>query len=134
MKVVDPKGVASRAEAFGIHRRRREFSIKGPNRVLSVDGHDKLSRFGFEIYRTIDAYSRYIVWRYVGISNRTAVSVNKQCISGWNNPVPIGLSTGNPVGDCSYTQVDGGIRYSRLPSNSGVIDPTCGVRGSPEHT
>ena len=78
MKVVDPEGVASRAEAFCIHRRRREFSIKGPNRVLSVDGHDKLSRFGFEIYGAIDAYSRYIVWCYVGISNRTAVSVNKQ--------------------------------------------------------
>ncbi|PUU74717.1 hypothetical protein B9Z19DRAFT_998584, partial [Tuber borchii] len=49
-----------------------------PNRVLSIDGHDKLSHFGFEIYGAIDAYSRYIVWCYVGISNRTAVSVNKQ--------------------------------------------------------
>ena len=78
MKVVDPEGVASRAEAFGIHRRRKEDSIKGPNRVFSVDGHDKLSRFGFEIYGAIGAYSRYIVWCYIGISNRTAVSVNKQ--------------------------------------------------------
>ena len=46
--------------------------------MLSIDGHDKLSRFGFEIYEAIDAYSRYVMWCYVGISNRTAVSVNKQ--------------------------------------------------------
>ena len=78
MRAIDPEGVALRAEAFGVHRRRKEFSVKGPNRVLSIDGHDKLSRFGFEIYGAIDAYSRYIVWCYVGISNRTAVSVNKQ--------------------------------------------------------
>ncbi|RPA91874.1 hypothetical protein L873DRAFT_1597612, partial [Choiromyces venosus 120613-1] len=54
------------------------YFVKGPNRVLSIDGHDKLSRFGFEVYGAIDGYSRYIVWCYVGISNRTAVSVNKQ--------------------------------------------------------
>jgi transposase InsO family protein len=59
-------------------RRRRQFWVKGPNRVWSVDGHDKLSRFGFEIYGAIDAYSRYVVWCFVGHSNRTAVSVNKQ--------------------------------------------------------
>src|SRR5437588_10060869 len=77
MSVVDPDGVASRATAFTA-RRRKEFSIQGPNRVLSIDGHDKLSRFRFEIYGAIDAYSRYIVWCYIGISNRTATSVNKQ--------------------------------------------------------
>ncbi|CUS11455.1 unnamed protein product, partial [Tuber aestivum] len=78
MKTVDPEGVAERGRFLGNTRERREFSIKGPNRILSIYGHDKLSRFGFEIYGAIDAYSRYIVWCYVGISNRTAVSVNKQ--------------------------------------------------------
>ncbi|RPB03860.1 hypothetical protein L873DRAFT_1786820 [Choiromyces venosus 120613-1] len=75
MKVVDPEGVASRAEAFGTQRKRKEFTVKGLNRVLSIDGHDKLSRFGFEIYGAIDAYSRYIAWCYVEISNRTAVLI-----------------------------------------------------------
>jgi len=78
MHQVDPEGVAIRGQLIGKKRDRKEFGIKGPNRVLSIDGHDKLSRFGFEIYGTIDAYSRYIVWCYVGISNRTAISVNKQ--------------------------------------------------------
>ncbi|KAG0136211.1 hypothetical protein HOY82DRAFT_479147, partial [Tuber indicum] len=42
------------------------------------DRHDKLSRFGFEVYVANDAYSHYIDWCYVGISNWTAVSINKQ--------------------------------------------------------
>jgi hypothetical protein len=72
----NPEGVAARVRRRV--RRRRQFWVKGPNRVWSVDGHDKLSRFGFEIYAAIDAYSRYIIWCFVGHSNRTAVSVNKQ--------------------------------------------------------
>ena len=46
-------------------------------RVWSADGHDKLKDFGIEIYGIIDAYSRYIVFIYVGISSRTAVAVQK---------------------------------------------------------
>ena len=78
MQNVNPDGVAARGKAFATSRRRKEYFVKGPNQVLSIDGHDKLSRFGFEIYGGIDAYSRYIVWCYIGISNQTAVSVNKQ--------------------------------------------------------
>jgi hypothetical protein len=55
-----------------------QFIVKGPNRVWSIDWRDKLSRFGFEIYGCIDAYSRYIIWCYVGHSNRTQISVCKQ--------------------------------------------------------
>ena len=46
-------------------------------RVWSADGHDKLKDFEIEIYGIIDAYSRYIVFIYVGISSRTAVAVQK---------------------------------------------------------
>ncbi|KAG0643329.1 hypothetical protein HOY80DRAFT_1094323 [Tuber brumale] len=62
-------------------RKREQFIVKGPNRVWSIDGHDKLSRFGFHIYASIDAFSRYIVWCYIGHYNRTAVSVNKQYLT-----------------------------------------------------
>lgn len=78
MQKVDPEGVAACGQQIGKKQQRMEFTVKGLNRVHSIDGHDKLSRFGFEIYGAIDAYSRYIVWCYVCISNRTAVSVNKQ--------------------------------------------------------
>jgi hypothetical protein len=43
-----------------------------------MDGYLKLAPYGFEIYAAIDAYSRYIIWVYVGISSRTTVSVLRQ--------------------------------------------------------
>ena len=45
--------------------------------VWLADGYNKLKDFGIEIYGIIDAYSRYIVFIYVGISSRTAVAVQK---------------------------------------------------------
>jgi len=77
MQKGDPDSVAIQSQMIGKKRVRHEFHIQGPNWVHSIDGHDTLSRFGFEIYGAIDAYSRYIVWCYVGISNHTVVSVNK---------------------------------------------------------
>jgi hypothetical protein len=38
----------------------------------------KLASYGIEIYAAIDAYSRYIIWVYVGISSHTVVSVLRQ--------------------------------------------------------
>jgi hypothetical protein len=57
VREIDPEGVASRQ--FGRQRvPRGDFSVAGPNRVLCVDGHHKLSVYGFEVYAGIDAYSR----------------------------------------------------------------------------
>ena len=53
-------------------------SYPGPDYIWSLDGHDKLVAFGVEIYAAIDAYSRYVVYCYVGISNKTQISVCKQ--------------------------------------------------------
>ena len=55
--------------------------MAGPNQVFSVDGYDKLKDFGFEIYAFIDGYSRFVPQIYVGIDNRTAVSVLKQYLT-----------------------------------------------------
>lgn len=52
--------------------------VQGPNLVLSIDSYKKLSHFSCQIYRAIDVYSRYMVWYYIGMSNQTAVSINKQ--------------------------------------------------------
>ena len=65
---LDPIRVAARTA--NIHRQRSRFRVKGPNRVWSVDGHDKLSEFGFEIYGIIDGYSRFIINVYVGLGTR----------------------------------------------------------------
>lgn len=61
-----------------LQRHRGEFIVPGPNYAWSIDGHMKLAPYGIEIYAAIDAYSRYIIWIYVGISGLTAVSVLSQ--------------------------------------------------------
>ena len=55
--------------------------LAGRNRVWSIDGHCTLSRFGFQIYRSIDIYSGYIVSFLVGHSNRTSIPVNEQFLN-----------------------------------------------------
>jgi hypothetical protein len=76
LRAVDPVGVQARTQH--LQRQRGRYVLKGPNEVWSVDGHDKLADFGFEIYGFLDAYSRFVLGVYVGISNRTAISVQKQ--------------------------------------------------------
>jgi hypothetical protein len=74
IREIDPEGVASRQ--FGQQNiPRGDYTVTGPNRILSVDGHHKLSLYGFEVYAGIDAYSRYITWIHIGISIRTAIAV-----------------------------------------------------------
>jgi hypothetical protein len=58
-----------------VKRRRRNFITPGPDYVWSMDGYLKLQEYGIEIYAAIDAYSRKIIWSYVGITARTAVCV-----------------------------------------------------------
>jgi len=57
---------------------RARYQPPGPNWVWHVDGHDKFNNWGIQIYFAVDAYSRFIVWWYVGIENRTRLSVVKQ--------------------------------------------------------
>lgn len=52
--------------------------VPGPDHIWSVDGYMKLDPYGIQIYAAIDAYSRYIIWVYVGIDTRTSVSVARQ--------------------------------------------------------
>jgi hypothetical protein len=63
----------------GMQRKRQEnYIVPGPDWLWCLDGHDKLARYGIEIYGSVDAYSRKIIWFYVGVSNRTQVSVLHQ--------------------------------------------------------
>lgn len=50
----------------------------GPNDIWHVGGHMKLEPFGIEISAAIDGYSRYVMWVYIGVSGRSAVSVERQ--------------------------------------------------------
>jgi hypothetical protein len=58
-----------------LQTQRGEYIVPSPDFIWLIDGHDKLSRFGIKIYACIDAYSRMIIWIYVGISNRISYLV-----------------------------------------------------------
>ena len=63
----------------GMRRKRREnYIVLGPDWLWCLDGHDKIARYGIEIYGSVDAYFRKIIWFYVGVSNRIQVSVLHQ--------------------------------------------------------
>jgi hypothetical protein len=63
----------------GMRRKRREnYVVSKPDWLWCLDGHDKLARYGIEIYGNVDAYPRMIIWFYVSVSNRTQVSVLRQ--------------------------------------------------------
>jgi hypothetical protein len=76
VKQLDTVGLQCRTN--DLNRKRGEYIVPGPNFIWSIDGHDKLAEWGFQIYGCIDAYSRNIIWLYVGISNRTSQSVLRQ--------------------------------------------------------
>jgi hypothetical protein len=65
---LDPIRVAARTARS--HRQRSRYRVKGPNHLWSIDGHDKLTQFGIEIYRMINAYSRFVLDCYVGIGTQ----------------------------------------------------------------
>lgn len=60
VRELDSTGIAERP--FRLQKcRRGMFNVAGPNRVLSVDSHDKLTSYRIEIYAGIDTYSRYVI-------------------------------------------------------------------------
>ncbi len=61
-----------------MQRQREGYVVPGPNYLWSIDGYLKLELYGIEIYASIDAYSCYIIWVYVGITACMKVSVLKQ--------------------------------------------------------
>ncbi|KAG7424877.1 hypothetical protein Forpi1262_v014193 [Fusarium oxysporum f. sp. raphani] len=78
-KIMFPNEVEMRKRMM--RRKKGQFLVPGPNYQWCIDGHDKLKAYGFEIYAAIDAYSRNIIWFYVGHSATTALSVLKQYLA-----------------------------------------------------
>jgi hypothetical protein len=76
VKELDPVGLHNRTQR--LDRRRGDYIVPGPDFCWSVDGYCKLEVYGIQIYAGIDAYSRCVIWIYVGVSARTMVSVLKQ--------------------------------------------------------
>lgn len=71
---MDPVGYTRRA--YNLNQQSRgEYIVPGPDYLWSIDGYDKLKPWGIEIYAGIDAYSRYVCWVYIGITNKTTTSL-----------------------------------------------------------
>ena len=81
-KDINPAAVERRRN--DLQRHRGEYIVPGPNFIWSIDGYDKLKPYGIEIYAGMDAFSRNIVWSYVGISNSTQVSCVRQYLEAIN--------------------------------------------------
>jgi hypothetical protein len=80
LREFDPVGVAQRNPRLrNLPLQRQEnYVTAGPDEIWSCDGHDKLTRFGFQIYAAIDAYSRKLIWLYCGNANRSSICVLQQ--------------------------------------------------------
>jgi hypothetical protein len=77
---INDKAVVARRP--GLRKMRLEnYTTPGPNFLWCLDGHDKFSQYGIEIYAAVDAFSRKIIWFYVGNSNRTPISVVRQYLN-----------------------------------------------------
>lgn len=103
---LDPQGVIARNPKKRNNRGR--YSVKGPNRVWSVDGHDKLAPWGFAIYGMMDGFSRLIIDSSVGISNRTQVAVQARYIRAvrrWGFPKLIRSDKGSETSMLAISQV-----------------------------
>ena len=82
LREFDPIGVAQRNPSLRHPplARQENYITAGPDEIWSCDGHDKLARFGFQIYGAVDAYSRKLIWIYCGNANRSSISVLQQYI------------------------------------------------------
>jgi hypothetical protein len=82
LRELDSKGTAARKPGPRKRRKRGgEYLARGPDWLWCIDGHDKFRNYGIEIYAAVDAFSRKILWFYIGNSNRRAVSILQQGIS-----------------------------------------------------
>jgi hypothetical protein len=83
LALLDAAGTEARRKGPNKTHQRGEFVTPGPDFLWCCDGHDKFRNFGIEIYACVDAYSRRIIWCYVGNSNRRAVSILHQVVTAF---------------------------------------------------
>ncbi|KAI1821966.1 hypothetical protein F4861DRAFT_532618 [Xylaria intraflava] len=104
-----PEHVRQRAQARMYHEGR--FIVPGPNYLWCLDGYMKLQKMGFEIYAAIDAWSRRIIWIYVGPTACTAISTLKQFLRTMNE------GRIRPL----FTRADMGVETGLLAGAQGLL-------------
>ena len=76
LHVLNPTGILLRRRMM--QAKKGEYIMLSLDQIWSIDGHNKLLLFGIEIYAYINAYSRNIIWIYVGILNYTSHLILQQ--------------------------------------------------------
>lgn len=82
-KLLNPQGIENRLNRARAHR--GAVITPGPMYSWSMDAYCKYEFVGIQIYAAIDVFSRYIMWIYVGITGRSAVSVLAQYVATLGN-------------------------------------------------
>jgi len=81
LKILDPRSVELRRPTFKKnHDKGGRLEVPGPNYMRCIDGHLKFREYGIGIYAMVDAYSRYVVAVFVGLSVTTGVSIVKRMV------------------------------------------------------
>ena len=129
LKVIDPRGVNRRDEQA--NRRQKKWRPPGPNWVWSVDGYSKLDDYGIQIYAGIDAYSRNIVWIYVGISSHTAVSVGAQYLEAIRQlgVIPVFVRSDRGGETTVMADIHWHMRMAEDPEAPAIPFPDCWMYG-----
>jgi hypothetical protein len=81
LRKLDSKGTAARKPGPKKRKRDGEYIVRGPDWLWCIDGHDKFRNYGIGIYAAVDAFSRKILWFYIGNSNRRRVSILQQAVT-----------------------------------------------------
>ena len=78
VKKIDSKDIKTRT--YDLQRHRDEYTISKSDFVWSVNEYCKLNDWDLKIYACINAYFRNIIWIYVDLFARTAISVKSQYV------------------------------------------------------
>ncbi|EFP90339.2 uncharacterized protein PGTG_16365 [Puccinia graminis f. sp. tritici CRL 75-36-700-3] len=92
--------------------------IPSPNHVWSIDGHDKLKRFGITVYGFIDAWSREILGLYVHVTNNDPRHIGVYFLNLVSKlggvPLKVTADYGTETGDVSFYQIKLSHRFAGI--------------------
>lgn len=99
--------------------------------MWSVDGYSKLDDYGIQIYAGIDAYSRNIVWIYVGLSSHTAVSVGAQYLDAIRQleVIPVFIRSDRGGETTVMADIHWHLRMAEVPGAPTIPFPDCWMYG-----
>jgi hypothetical protein len=105
LRDIDPEAMTARLQQTC---KRRVFRTYGPNHVWSIDGHDKLTRFGITVYGVINAWSRKILGLFVYVTNNNPRHISVYFFNLVSKiggvPLKVTVDYGTETGDVSFYQ------------------------------